>query len=171
MPNACSGLSGPLKLKKYITKDLSTSVVRVFLVAPFEFLTPDLMNPKRSYNKRGQSLMVALVKKEARIYLIREVLLNDLIGQLVDLDVLVVLQALDLVEAAAALDHLRHRVHLFAGELQNVVDAVKDNLKKANNFHSDLKLITACLKHQIRRFFGFVIDYAIRVLNCPWQQN
>ena len=146
MPNAYSGLSGPLKLKKYITKNLSTSVVRVFLVAPFEFLTPDLMNPKRSYNKRGQSLMVALVKKEARIYLIREVLLNDLIGQLVDLDVLVVLQALDLVEAAAALDHLRHRVHLFAGELQNVVDAVKDNLKKSEIVHSELEANNSLFK-------------------------
>ena len=79
-------------------------------------------------------------------YLIREVLLNDLIGQLIDLDVLVVLQALDLVEAAAALDHLRHRVHLFAGELQNVVDAVKDNLQESEQFSLRLEVDKSLFK-------------------------
>ena len=45
-------------------------------------------------------------------YVFGEVLLDDLVGQLVDLDILVVLQTLDLVQSAALLHHRRYRLHL-----------------------------------------------------------
>ena len=46
------------------------------------------------------------------LLVVTEVLLDDLVGELVDLHVLVVLQRLDLVQAAALLHHRSHLLHL-----------------------------------------------------------
>ena len=45
-----------------------------------------------------------------------------------------ILERLDLVQAAALLDHGRHSVDLVAGQLQDVVNAVKNNLNNLRVF-------------------------------------
>ena len=57
-----------------------------------------------------------------------EVVVDDLVGELVNLLVLVLLQTLDLVETAALLDRATHRLRVLARQLQDVVDAVENDL-------------------------------------------
>ena len=57
-------------------------------------------------------------------------MLDDLVGQLVDFDVLVVLEALDLVQPATLLHHGRDGLQVGAGHLQQVVDAIQNDLEE-----------------------------------------
>ena len=61
-------------------------------------------------------------------YIFGEVLLDDLVGELVDLDVLVVLQALDLVQTSALFNHAGDAFEVGASHLEQVVDAIKHHL-------------------------------------------
>lgn len=58
-----------------------------------------------------------------------EILLNNLIGQLVNVDIVMALERLDFVQAATFLDHGAQLLHLRSGHFQHVVDAVQDHLK------------------------------------------
>lgn len=64
----------------------------------------------------------------AQTYLPSEVLLDDVVGHLVDLDLLVALQRFDLVDAAALLDHVRHLLRVLARHLQHVAQTVEHHL-------------------------------------------
>ena len=65
---------------------------------------------------------------KAATHILGEVLLDDLVGELVDLDVLVVLKALDLVQPPALLNHAGDAFEIGASHLEQVVDAVEHHL-------------------------------------------
>merc|ERR1719500_212202 len=60
--------------------------------------------------------------------IVTEVLLNDLVGKLVDLNILVVLQAFNLIQPSALLNHSRHRLNIGSSQFQHVVQSVQDHL-------------------------------------------
>ncbi len=61
-------------------------------------------------------------------YLIREKLFNDLVGQLVNINILVILQGFDLVQTLALLDHGGQGLDLGTRHLQHVVETIQHNL-------------------------------------------
>ena len=61
-------------------------------------------------------------------YFVVEELLNDLVRQFVDVNVFVVLQAFDFIETATFLNLRRNLLQISSSQLENVVNAVQDNL-------------------------------------------
>ena len=66
---------------------------------------------------------------EAKLtHLLTEVLINDLVGKVVNVSVSMMLQILNLLQSICLLDLSGNHCHIWAGQLQNVSQPIQNNL-------------------------------------------